>query len=69
MMEKLFAAGERIAREAQKRQAAATAARLRAMLGAAAVEATERQVIVRGKGLVSRWLTDPRLRFFGAKPQ
>ena len=33
------------------------------MFGDAAVEVEEARLLVRGKGLIKRWLIDPHLRF------
>jgi hypothetical protein len=62
MMEELARRGEQLARDRQQRRLAAIAGQLRAMLGSAAVERGA-QVEVRGRGLIRRWLLDPRLRF------
>ena len=35
------------------------------MFGDAAVEVEEARLLVRGKGLIKRWLIDPHLRFLG----
>ena len=39
------------------------AERLKALFGEAAIEVEEARVLVRGRGLIKRWLIDPTLRF------
>ena len=63
MMEKLLARGEAIARDAQQRKIAGVAQQLRSMLGGAAVQVEGAEVLVRGRGIMKRWLTDPSFRF------
>ena len=63
MMEKLLARGEALARDAQKRKIADLAQQLRGMFGSAAVQVEDAQVLVRGPGIIKRWLIDPSLRF------
>lgn len=63
MMAKLAERGAEIARAAQQRHLGMVAARLRALLGSAAVEVEQARVLVRGKGMIKRWLIDPSLRF------
>ena len=65
MMEKLMAHAETIARQAQESQMRRIADRLRTVLGNASVEVRETGLLVRGQGLVKRWLLDPSLRFLG----
>jgi hypothetical protein len=63
MMERLLKRGDAIAREAQRRGVAQLAEHLRARFGAGAVRTDEADVVVRWRGLVRRWLTEPGLRF------
>jgi hypothetical protein len=63
MMTNLVKRGEQIASGQQRRTVQAVAQRLRAIFGSAAVEIEEARVVVRGRGLVKRWLVDPSLRF------
>jgi hypothetical protein len=55
--------GEQIARAAQRRRVRQVADHLRAVLGSASIEVEEARVLVRGRGIVKRWLIDPSLRF------
>ncbi|MEO6226011.1 MAG: hypothetical protein ABIO80_09215 [Sphingomicrobium sp.] len=52
-----------IARAAQQQRVAAVAERLTAIFGSGAVEVEEARLLVRGSGLIKRWLIDPELRF------
>jgi hypothetical protein len=63
MMENVLARGQRIARDAELRMVRDDAQQLRAMFGSAAVEVEEARVLVRGRGIIKRWLIDPSLRF------
>lgn len=65
MMERLTSRGERLAREAQRRQVDRVAQRLRGLFGSEAVAAEDGRVVVRGRGVMKRWLTDPAVRFLG----
>ena len=56
---------EVIAQDKQKRTVDAVAQRLRDLLKSASVEVQGSRVVVRGKGLLKRWLIDPDLRFLG----
>jgi len=62
-MSELLSRGERLAIEAQRRKVTELAAKLRAAFGAAAIEVEEARVLVRGRGIIKRWLIDPSLRF------
>ena len=62
-MNELVSRGERLARDAQRQTAQSVANRLRVLFGSAAVEVEEARVLVRGRGIVKRWLIDPSLRF------
>jgi len=63
MMSELIKRGEALARESQRRRVRELAERLRETFGSAAVEVEEARVLVRGRGMVKRWLIDPSLRF------
>jgi hypothetical protein len=63
MMEKLMTRGDELARLAQRQKVADVAQQLRALFGSGAVEVEEARVLVRGKGMIKRWLIDPSLRF------
>jgi hypothetical protein len=62
-METLQSRGEQLARDRQQRKIADVAAQLRAMFGSAAIAVEETRVLVRGRGIIKRWLIDPGLRF------
>jgi hypothetical protein len=57
--------GERLARDRQQQKISEIAAELRAILGSSSVEVEEARVLVRGRGIIKRWLVDPSLRFLG----
>jgi hypothetical protein len=63
MMEKMISRGDAIARDAQQRQVQRVAQQLRGIFGSAAVQVEEARVLVRGRGMIKRWLIDPSLRF------
>lgn len=63
MMAWLVKRVEQLARERQRQKVREVAEQLKAVLGSAAVEAEEARVLVRGRGMVKRWLIDPSLRF------
>jgi len=63
MMEKLIDRGEVIARTAQQNKIADVTQQLGAMFGSAAVQVEDPRVLVRGRGIIKRWLVDPSLRF------
>jgi hypothetical protein len=62
-MDRLMRRGAEIARAAQQRRVHLVAGQLRAILGSGAVEVEEARVLVRGRGMIKRWLIDPSLRF------
>ena len=66
MMTKLIKRGEQIARERQRQRVRQLAEQLKGLFGDAAVEVEEARVLVRGRGIVKRWLIDPSLRFLAA---
>ena len=63
MMERLVVRAEALARTRQRRQLRAVAEKLRSLLGEAAVDVEEARVLVRGSGIVKRWLAEPSLPF------
>jgi fructose-1,6-bisphosphatase/inositol monophosphatase family enzyme len=63
MMENLVRRGEDLARAAQQQKLREIAQQLRAVFGSGAIVTEEAAVLVRGRGLVKRWLVDPSLRF------
>ena len=63
MTGKLLQRAEAIAQDKQKRTIDAVAQRLRDLLKSASVEIEGSRIILRGKGLLKRWLIDPDLRF------
>ena len=65
MMEKLAGRGDELARKAQETEVQRAAQQLRTIFGSAAVDVQEARVLVRGRGMIKRWLIDPGLRFLG----
>jgi hypothetical protein len=63
MMERLVRRAEDIGRARLASRVAELSARLRQMLGEGSVQAEDSRILVRGRGLVKRWLSDPSLRF------
>lgn len=63
MMSRLMQRAEDRAHRRQRSRVSELAKQLKAMLGEAVVEAEDGRVVVRGRGILRRWLTDPRLRF------
>lgn len=63
MMARLAKRVEELARERQRQKVRQIAEELKALIGDAAIEAQEARVLVRGRGIVKRWLIDPSLRF------
>jgi hypothetical protein len=59
----MIARAEQLAQDAQQRKLQQVATQLRAIFGSAAIEVEEARVLVRGRGIVKRWLIDPSLRF------
>jgi hypothetical protein len=62
-MENLLRRGEQIAAQGRQQKVEDVAARLRGIFGSAAVQVDEANVLVRGRGIIKRWLIDPSLRF------
>jgi hypothetical protein len=63
MMDLLMARGERLAQDRLRLKTGQVAEQLRSIFGSAAVEVEEARVLVRGRGIIKRWLIDPSLRF------
>jgi hypothetical protein len=69
MMTNLLKRGELIASARQRRKLNTLAQRLREIFGSAAVDVEGDRVRVSGRGIVKRWLVDPRVRFLdGERP-
>jgi hypothetical protein len=66
MMDALMRRAELLAASEQRRRLASLAERMREMLGRASVEIVDAKVVVSGRGLVRRWLTEPGLRFLAS---
>ena len=62
-MENLLRRGEQIAAQGRQQKVEDVAGRLRGIFGSAAVQVDEASVLVRGRGIIKRWLIDPSLRF------
>ena len=69
MMDGLIRRAEMLAAAAQRRQVRRLAARMAELLGSGAVEIVDAKVVVRGRGLLKRWLSDPDLRFLSGGPK
>ena len=63
MMDNLLRRGADLAMAAQQQKLREIAQQLRATFGSGAIEAQEAAVLVRGRGLLTRWLVEPGLRF------
>jgi len=63
MMAELMKRGETAARARQRERLRQIAEQLKSLLGNAAIEVEEARLLVRGRGIVKRWLIDPSLRF------
>ena len=67
MMNNLIKRAEDRARATQRRKITQITAHLREIIRGASIEEEEARILVRGRGLMKRWLIDPSLRFlFGA---
>lgn len=64
-MARMLRRADELARDRAKRKTSEVAERLKALLRGASVETQESRILVSGRGLFKRWLTDPRLRFPG----
>lgn len=65
MMKRLQERAQEVARRKQRLRVERLVAALEAKVSGVAVEATNSGVILSGRGLVRRWLSDPALRFAG----
>jgi len=65
MFSDLLRRGEQLANERLHAKVEDVAAQLRSILGRAAVSIDDTRVVISGRGVVKRWLTDPALRFIG----
>lgn len=63
MMANLVARGARLAERGQRQRIDRIAGELRKVFGDGAVQVEDTRVLVRGTGLIKRWLIDPNLRF------
>jgi hypothetical protein len=66
MMRRLANRADSIARAEQRRQLLRIAERTRELVRDASVEVEEARILVRGRGIVKRWLIDPSLRFLSS---
>jgi hypothetical protein len=62
-MAALLARADELARVQQRAKLLQVAEELRSVFGPGAVEVEEARVLVRGRGIIKRWLIDPSLRF------
>jgi len=65
-MRKLSNRAGAIARAEQQRQLLRLAGRARELVRDATIEVEEARILVRGRGIVKRWLIDPSLRFLSS---
>ena len=63
MLANLLKRGDELARLQLQKKLLDVAAQLRAIVGSAAVSVEDSRVLISGRGIVKRWLTDPALRF------
>lgn len=63
MMEKLLSRGTELASQVQQQKLHSVARQLHTIFGNAAVQFDSDQVVISGKGILKRWLTDPAVRF------
>jgi hypothetical protein len=63
MMAKLLKRGDELARAGEERALDGVVQRLTSLLRGLSIEIEETHVLVSGRGLLKRWLTDPDLRF------
>jgi hypothetical protein len=63
MFSTLIRRGEELARAAQAREILLFAQHLEELFGEGAVDVEEARLLVRGRGIIKRWLIDPSLRF------
>jgi hypothetical protein len=69
MMDRLLRRVEDIGEARRTRRVAELTARLREVLGDGSVQAEDGRILVRGRGLVKRWVSDPSLRFLNGAPR
>lgn len=69
MMSKLLRHAEDLARAEQRRKIGRIAGRLKELIRGASIEVEEARVLVRGRGMLKRWLIDPSLRFLSGGPK
>ena len=62
-MARLLRRADELARARQRRGVGQVAEQIRELLGSASIDVEESRIIVSGRGLLKRWLSDPRLRF------
>lgn len=62
-MKGLLKRGEAIASEARRRRVRDVAEQFGRLLRSASIEVEEARMLVRGRGIIKRWLIDPSLRF------
>lgn len=65
MMERLMSRGQALAATVQARQVARLAAMMQSMLGSKA-QVEGAKVVVSGRGLLERWLTNAGIRFLSS---
>jgi len=63
MLANLRKRGDELARLQLQKKLLDVAAQLRAIVGSSAVSIEDSRVLISGRGIVKRWLTDPALRF------
>jgi len=63
MMARALKRAETLARDRQRERVRQLSERLASVFGQGAIEVEEARVLVRGRGIVKRWLIDPSLRF------
>lgn len=63
MMEKLLSRGTELASQGQQQKLHSIAGQLHTFFGNATVQIDSDQVVISGRGILKRWLTDPAVRF------
>jgi len=63
MFTTLVRRAETLARAKRDEKLRAVAQQLASLFGSGAIEVEEARVLVRGRGIIKRWLIDPSLRF------
>jgi hypothetical protein len=69
MMETLLKRGEELAAAGQQQKLQDLAGQLGAIFGKTAVQVDRANVLVRGRGIIKRWLMDPGMRFLIGGPE